>query len=752
MTDIVEKLELSTGAGRTQFTPIPPQHAETYAKISAFKKRAHQLVQTERAAASKSTVDAPNGLLNGSDHVSNSSSASSSVARIHANSNIGKTVLTLLGNGGRQMFSSLQKAIKVDGEDIYPAVREAGLPNGITTTRVVSAKSPIVPEEKKRYQTIGELFPTPSSVPQMQPPKPSKNATTRSSVVKWYQPDAVDGDSRYGCYARQHIYVGQWLDYSGSSPSGAKRKQRERTLSLTGKVPPKGLDPVESEAEKLNSLFRTAYSGFAPTKDDTHAIVPENQLSRIWWQRTGERAFEKMLRISSEEQSVDGQVNKIDGEMKQLEKVVENWEPEAIDPDLPSTTTLFEKSAEEKEVDEVLEGISELLETLNSYQRIRHMTLNNSNRPSGQLSAPDTTSLGTPSKPSEPELATYEILKSQLTILISTLPPYALAKLDSTQLGELGISTKIEVQVEDHKGVMEEDDASARARNAAFNAASNTQPRAASTTTQHRPSTNSLYGNQYAASRNSSVTAQYFGASQTPVRAAQPTMSRSPASAPNPYQPPRNPSTSYRPNGYGAPNYQQPPPRPVQQFVNTPNTSQPYSHTPSTPNFGRAGSQGYQPTTQTQNFLNRYSQQPYTQPKPIQNGYQYGSSQYYQSQHSPSSSSMFSPSMPPAQHRQSYSHSPTPPLQDRRNSYVSGPMTGNTMMNGGRPSPSPQMPQSNTTTFSTWMTPKQQAEMLDRQRAQAQIAQQQQARSAAQAGAVASPSAHLNGNPVTAGS
>ena len=35
-----------------------------------------------------------------------------------------------------------------------------------------------------------------------------------------------------------------------------------------------------------------------------------------------------------------------------------------------------EKSAEEKDVEEILDGNSELLDTLNSYQRNRHMSLN----------------------------------------------------------------------------------------------------------------------------------------------------------------------------------------------------------------------------------------------------------------------------------------------------------------------------------------------------------------------------------------
>ncbi|EHL00876.1 hypothetical protein M7I_3269 [Glarea lozoyensis 74030] len=59
--------------------------------------------------------------------------------------------------------------------------------------------------------------------------------------------------------------------------------------------------------------------------------------------------------------------------MKSFEEAVEIYEKDAIDPSLVSLDPAVEKSVEEKDVEEVLEGISELLETLNSYQRNRHL-------------------------------------------------------------------------------------------------------------------------------------------------------------------------------------------------------------------------------------------------------------------------------------------------------------------------------------------------------------------------------------------
>ena len=62
-----------------------------------------------------------------------------------------------------------------------------------------------------------------------------------------------------------------------------KRRQRERALSLGGgKVSIASTDSAEHEASKLDALFRSAYSSFAPVKDDAAAIVPEG-----WWIASG---------------------------------------------------------------------------------------------------------------------------------------------------------------------------------------------------------------------------------------------------------------------------------------------------------------------------------------------------------------------------------------------------------------------------------------------------------------------------------
>merc|ERR1712169_10386 len=50
------------------------------------------------------------------------------------------------------------------------------------------------------------------------------------------------------------------------------------------------------------------------------------------------------------------------------------------------------------------------------------------------------------------------MLRDQLKILISSLPPFAVAKLDGDQLEELNISTKLLVEPPDYQGTGQVDD------------------------------------------------------------------------------------------------------------------------------------------------------------------------------------------------------------------------------------------------------------------------------------------------------
>ena len=758
VSDVVQKLELSGSAVHNQHKPS--SQVAISLKVSAFRKKAHDLVQKNSASSQQKSK------VNGID-----SSTLSSAPLYDANSSGTNQILTLYGNtsntpgNGKQLFSSnqLNREVSGDNDAIAKTLREVGLPAGISTTYIVPMNSLGIAEDKQPGRTLGDLFPS-SASPVLQPPKPSKISTTRGSTVGWYQPTVPQ--PRNGSYFRQAISTGCWLDYSNNSQWQAnKRKQRDRAMSLSGsKAPQVDVDTGESEAAKLDGLFRSAYSGFAPTKDDSAAIVPESLMTRIWWDRQGEKSFDRLIEnanmlegaLTPDPAAAAGGVVDDADEDTLFQEAIEKWDELTIDPDLEKAV---EKSVEEKDADEILESISELLETLNSFARIRNLSLNASTRPVGPISAPDTTSLGTPSKPSESELATYEILKSQLTLMVASLPPFAVAKLDSHQLGELGISTKIVVPIEEYNGVMEEDES--KTKSSGLNVSSSTS-RVAQPVAIQRPTSTALYGNQYSAPRPAApvaVSQQYYG-SQTPIRQQPNNYQRPPSTAPVSYQTQRPAATApYRPTAsYGTPTYPHQNPRPVSQQYNS-SIPQQYHQTPGAQPYVRPSPQAYQSMPQSipQASVNtRYLSQPsYPQQTPTQNGlgYQYGNNMNTNRQPSPQKQALYSPQPNPTQiqGRPSYA-TPTAPTSQGSRPYLQNPMAQSPMVNGGSPSVQPQIQQS--LGYSTFLSNSEQANLMERQRAQLAQQQglQQQARSAAQAGVMGTPpKAQVNGGAVAAG-
>ncbi|KAG9228569.1 hypothetical protein BJ875DRAFT_477129 [Amylocarpus encephaloides] len=769
VADIEEKLQLPNAFSQNQYVPISLSQSDFGLRISAFKKRAHEIVRREESSKAQKNASQTGNPVN--DYATNGSMGNHGCAQINAGAADNKMVLTLFGNapGPKQLFSSFQIPRNVDGEGgVLAPVRQAGLPNGITTTQIVPIQSSDLMDHKKQ-PTLGEVFPSPANLPPLQPPKPSKNSTTRSLSVGWYQPSAADPFPRAVTYSKAQISCGQWLDYSNASPTQSSRKrQRDRALSLTSsKAAVTEPNAAESEAAKHEALFRSVYSSFAPSKDDSAAVAPTGILERMWWQQSGERHYEKLVENTMHMDAVikpdsGPQEAAVDShELEEFEAAVESYEKDEIDSSLLNLRAGPGKSAEEKDVEEILDGISELLETLNSYQRIRHMTLNPSSRPPGISSVTDTSGLGTPSKPSESEQATYEMLKSQLTLLIATLPPYAVSKLDPDKLSELRVSTKIKIGVEDSYGVMmevDEDQSVLKAK-----AAATASPAAVARVppaTIHRSNPAALYGNQYSTSRAPSATPQYYGGTQTPVRAQPPQVQRAPSTAPVPYPVQRAAApSSYRPTqGYNTPSYGAPPPRPVQQYSSS---NQPqYLQTPAAQSYVRpvyAGNQNTpQATPQTAINSRAYASQPSYAPQAhsVQTGqdYRYSTGQNVARQASPQNQ-MYTPQHSTT-HGRPYSNSNvTPSLQQNGRQYMTTPMMNvspQQALQHGQPSYPSQAP---SPWQSSFLSQQEQSNIVDRQRAQlaAQQQNQSQARHAAQA-TLGSPSpAQVNGiNPVHA--
>ncbi|KAL2163475.1 hypothetical protein VTH06DRAFT_5533 [Thermothelomyces fergusii] len=455
-------------------------------------------------------------------------------------------VLTAIGNAptARPLFTSLQR-------DAGKPLAEVSLPPGVTATRVLSEPN-LSGDKNGRVPTLGELFPSPRNLPPLQPPKAPKTAT-KSNVLTFYHPELAEKSKyRSGSYFSANVSVGHWLDYSNATPTThAKTKQRERAQSLAGIKP----SATELEVSELEALFRGAFSSFAPCKDDTGAIVPSGQVSRIWWQRVGRRNFARIVDAEEpEEESESGTAADsavaVEIDEERVKEAIENWDETAIDPSLDHV--LGKKSEHEKEVDDLLEEVSDLIETLASYQRNRNLTLPTSqDRYSADPVNGDMLRNGNhlSHQPSEEEMATYEALKAQLALIIQNLPPYAVARLNSDKLGELAVSTKLEIRSDEYRGVMEEDEPARLARLAAQAATSNQRQ------THRAPSVSGPYANhQYQAQFAPSVRAvgaqQHFP--QTPSRAQGNVYQRAPSNVPIPQphpqvQPRAAPGTQFRP-------------------------------------------------------------------------------------------------------------------------------------------------------------------------------------------------------------
>lgn len=600
-------LQLPQGSFSNLPLSVPKREVDAMMDIELFRKNTRELVERQKAFNDRRGKGQPNGVVPKEKTMTNGI-GSTSVTELVAKGD-GKVVLTLFGNAAtpRQLFSSLQESVHQTG--LSQPLREVALPNGVTTTHIIPAKTLELTDEKKRIPTFGELFANSPNL-SLPPPKPSKNAATRSNVVGWYNPLAIENNKpRSSSYFGQIISSGQWLEYNSISKSpGSKRKRRERALSLSGKPPPLEVDHEDDDSKQLESLFRSAFSSFAPNTDDSASVAPERTVNRIWWQNVGEKSYERFIRNSEQLSNLtnpdvgtkimeldENEVNTDDPKDE-----FDTWVPsDAIDPSLQDAP----KSILEKDVEEVLKEISELLETLNSYQRIRNLSLNQHSRPAGGLASTET--LITPARPSENEQATYEILKSQLSIMISQLPPYAVAKLDSDQLSNLSISTRIPIETEDYKGVMEEDEFAARAKIVTMSAAT-TAPRVPTAYSNNRtPSTSSLYGNQYgtAAPTRSAAPSGYYN--PTPIRQSSTSMGNmrgGPVSQQYSSQPQYNQrqvlNAGYRPAPTATPTYPHQNPRLGYQ-TNTPSGTYFQQTTQPQPHYGQAATNTYSGMSQT---------------------------------------------------------------------------------------------------------------------------------------------------------
>ena len=383
-------------------------------------------------------------------------------------------VLTLLGNVGsnqhpKHLFTSTLKP-----GTLKRPLGELALPNGIIATKIVPKHSLNDLDDSKPAPTLGEVFAPPLTLPALNPPKQSRHTATRSSSVNWYNPaeaESKNRSSRRDGYATQPLSTGQWLTYN-VAPSPAqlaspetKRKQRDRALSFGEPQPSVSQEStVAHHQAKEDALFRSVYSSFAPDRDDSLAMVAEQQKNRLWWRKYGESKYLYLLDLRDLGHAIESDGNGfIDGDEvtdEEIKEAVDAWIPEDPPEEMKVSKPVGNESPKtSKEADDLLQEISELLETLNSHQRVRNLTMpTNSRSLTGQT--PQLTGIsGSPSSPSAAEFDVYELLKNQLAMIVSNLPPYLLAKLDGEKLGALNISTRIQVESKYQNGNLAEDSA-----------------------------------------------------------------------------------------------------------------------------------------------------------------------------------------------------------------------------------------------------------------------------------------------------
>ncbi|KAF7198099.1 hypothetical protein HII31_00455 [Pseudocercospora fuligena] len=542
------------------------------------------------------------------------------------------TILTLFGNAPtpKQLFSSMQNASQQTYVKSELPVDEMPLPVGLTATKVVCAPA----DETKKGPTFDQAFAPPYSLAALQPPKTHKRSSTRDNSLAWEFKDPIQRNKKGG-YTVQPLTVSTWLDYGGLdgeepvSPR-EKRKQRDRALSTSGETaerPEKELS-IEALKRQEEALFRKAFSSFAPSRDDSSAVVPEDVKDMVWWHKVGNKRFNETFAIDPallDETSASEppmEIAKDDFKEEDFVKVIEDLdelEKTTIEPD-PEPVT------KKTDVEQVLREVSELLETLASHQRIRYATLPTSNGAARTPISPaplTAAKIGKPDEPSDEEISTYNNLRRELAYLILKLPPYAVAKLDGDQLSDLGVSKLLTFQSQDVKGTLEEDQvtrsAKAQAQATANSIANLARPNSSAgqhynTTAQRTPAigqaANTRYGQQYGQRTPAPATSLQRQPSNqsyaTPSGAQRPSyLSQNqytrPGAAPPSYHQPQQ-YHQQRPPQQGGYNYnQQYQQTPVQQRPTYPSqNNQQYQQYQQRSHTAAANAVGYQTNTPTQ--------------------------------------------------------------------------------------------------------------------------------------------------------
>ena len=451
------------------------------------------------------------------------------------------------------------------------------LPNGFDLTAPATMASTLLapPKDKRLF---GDVFRPRPTIKQLDMPRP--RSTNRTATLRFETEPLFDKTTPVNRtdYKNQSLPTSTWLSYSkgaGSNDHDVLRKQRERALTATDfRAALVANDVASNEGDDANALFKRVFSSFTPSYDSSKGLVNKGDQNRSYWRRYGQKRLNKIFKTEYPELD-EGSKDSLAED--NFEDVVANFQP-LDDEQVESVDDASEN------VNDVLDEVSHLLETVHSYQNIRAAS-NRNTEISGD------------------EVDTYELLRSQLSILVSSLPPFAVAKLDGVKLNDLNISTNIMVEGVDFRGTGQPDDYTLQRYRAAQQASS------AATRAPQQPPARTQYPTPATVQRHGS---NYVQTTQQPY-APRPAPSYQTPTTQRPYQP----ANTYSPQA-AVQQFQ----RPTHNGYYGNQTTQTYTQTPSQPGYQQRAQQQAitygrtaSPTKPVVNGIPFYNQAPYQRPR-----------------------------------------------------------------------------------------------------------------------------------------
>ncbi|MBA7490590.1 hypothetical protein ES702_01128 [subsurface metagenome] len=327
-------------------------------------------------------------------------------------------VITLRSNDAglvKQLFTGLRKVLdsKVKLEEID--IRK--LPSGF---EIVDAAVPDTLQSNDTDSRIfGDVYRPARNLRPLDPPKSSRGS--KENVLNFIKPFENYGSTNKDDYRLVSLSAGNWLEYAVPDQELAKFPSQGQTAVKK--------DPI--------SLFKATFSSFAPVQDSSSAVVSNSDRSRQWFRKYGDQVMRNGFGTPPSDEWENSTYPEIDDDYQQL---IDTFIP------TPEEEPKTIPAVEEDDDKDVLEEISDLLQTLSSYQHLRDLDRN-------RVFAANI-------KPAGPEIDIYNLLRQQLELLVSALPPFAVAKLNGDQLEALNISTNIVVTTPDVAGTGQPDEGS----------------------------------------------------------------------------------------------------------------------------------------------------------------------------------------------------------------------------------------------------------------------------------------------------